>query len=78
MIVGSRVEQRIQLSEDGADLIKVAMSGVVVACDRSGTPAEYVALVMRDDGSLVQVRAELLTVTELKDKSKVKPVTLPK
>jgi hypothetical protein len=74
MIVGARVEQRIVINhaESAGDRddfeIKVATAGVVVACDRSGTPAEYIALVMKDDGTLVELPAKLLTVVVKKGK----------
>lgn len=66
MIVGAKVEQRISVSDEpGKDQQEVILRGTVVACDRSGSPACYHALVMLEDGTLSEVDAELLTVVEL-------------
>lgn len=61
MIIGARVEQRIVLDEKKT---KVAVAGIVVACERSGSPAEYTCLIVRDDGTLTELPAKLLTVVE--------------
>lgn len=74
MIVGAKVEQRIVLQECEGDEpeTKVALAGTVVACERAGAPAEYHALVMREDGTLTEVLARLLTVVELPSGAQLK------
>ena len=71
MIVGARVEHRIieNLAAEPGDrdqyVSKVTCTGLVVACERSGAPAAFHALVMLDDGTLKEYRADQLTVVDL-------------
>jgi hypothetical protein len=59
VIVGLRVEQHVHLDDGNSEVVE---SGVVLACQRSGSPAKYTLLVMRVDGTLVELPAELMTI----------------
>jgi hypothetical protein len=75
MIVGKSVQQ-VRLNSAGD--VHVVLTGVVVACERGGTPASWSALVQVEDGSLKAVPVEYLRVLEvessaMRKKSKNKP-----
>lgn len=61
-MIGMKVEQRQVL--DGSAGHKVVLTGIVMEISRAGSPANWSALVMKSDGSLVAMPAEYLTVVE--------------